>query len=314
MRRIFLGLLVTTWACWAVRIAAGADLRELSYPEAVPDAEGVARQVYFVNHFLAVKNARFGDKKHPVVLVDDSGKGDPRVTTMVRYLNNDYKEGSIAARDLVIFTSGKLKGTGILVTEPADPERQLSFSVWLPALRKIRRHSQPDQSDSWGGSLFTYGDIYLRRPADETHELLEQAPFPGCLQPMPLPGKRRNRYLRKPPAPRCNLEGRPMLRLKSSTRFANWWYDYRITWIDPHSYADYRSEYFKDGSKIKVIDKDWRSMGLEDPRAQYWQFWSGRHLADGRQGMAFIPEGYVFWNEQVKPGLWSESTLRRIKR
>ena len=55
-------------------------------------------------------------------------------------------------------------------------------------------------------------------------------------------------------------------------------------------------------------------MGLDDPRAQYWRFWSGRHLVDGRQGMAFVPEGFVFWNEKVKPGLWSESTLRRIKR
>ena len=101
---------------------------------------------------------------------------------------------------------------------------------------QIRRHSQPDQSDSWGGSLFTYGDIYLRRLADETHELLEPAPFPGCLQPMSLPEKRRNRYLRELPAPRCDLEGKPMLRLKSSTRFKNWWYDYRILWIDPRSY------------------------------------------------------------------------------
>ena len=55
-------------------------------------------------------------------------------------------------------------------------------------------------------------------------------------------------------------------------------------------------------------------MGLDDPRAQYWLFWSGRHLVDGREGMAFVREGAVHWNEKVSPRLWSESTLRKIRR
>lgn len=249
-----------------------------------------------------------------MVLIDHDGKGGYRMMRLVRHLNNDYHDGIVRARDLAIFRSGKLRGTGILVTDYVDSSRQLSFSVWLPALRKIRRHAEPDQRDSWGGSLFTYGDIYLRHPDDERHEMLEAAPFPECLQPMALPETLRNRYIREPPQPRCDLKGRPMLRLKSSTRFADWWYDYRIIWVDPQSFADYRSEYFKNGEKIKIIDKDWRTMKLEDPRAQYWLFWSGRHLLDGREAMAFIPEGDVYWNENVDPRLWSESTLRRIKR
>jgi len=284
------------------------------YPASPPDAEETARQVYYVNHLLALRNARIGDKKHPMVLIDWKGKGAPRVMTMVRHLNNDYQDGEIRARDLAIFRSGKLKGTGILVTDYTDPDKRLSFSVWLPALRKIRRHAEPDQNDSWGGSLFTYGDIYLRRPNDERHELLSQAPFNDCLQPLVLPEAKRNRYTRQLPEPRCDLKGTSMLRLQSHTRFAHWWYDHRIVWVDPETFADYRSEYFKDGKKIKVIDKDWRSMGLDAPRAQYWLFWSGRHLLDGRQGMAFVPEGHVYWNEEVNPKTWTESTLRRIKR
>ena len=314
MYRTGITLLVYLGVFWAGHPLAETPSRDLPYPASAPVADEIARQVYFVNHFLAVRNARFGDRKHPAVLVDNSGERGLRVTTMLRYLNNDYDDGVLAARDLVMFTSGKLKGTGILVTEYADPARPLSFSVWLPALRKIRRHAEPDKSDSWGGSLFTYGDIYLRRPSDEEHELLDEAPFPGCLQPMELSGKERNRHLQEPPSPRCDLAGKPMLRLRSRTRFSNWWYDHRIVWIDPVSFADYRSEYYKEGKKIKVIDKDWRSMDLEDPRAQYWVFWSGRHLVDGREGMAFVPEDRVFWNETVNRGFWSESTLRKIKR
>jgi len=294
---------------------AAADGHDTADSTTHDEANKIARQVYFVNHFLAVRNARFGDEKHPMVLIDRSRTGKLRVMTMVRRLNNAYDDGVIRARDMAIFRSGKLRGTGVLVTDYVDPNKRLSFSIWLPALRKIRRHAEPDQSDSWGGSLFTYGDIYLRRPTNERHERLPDAPFPDCLQPLDLPESKRNRYTRRLPEPRCDLKGQPMLRIKSRTRFAHWWYDYRIIWIDPASFADYRSEYFKDGKKIKVIDKDWHSMGLDDPRAQYWLFWSGRHLLNGQQGMAFIPEGHIFWNEEkVDPRTWTESTLRRIKR
>ncbi len=252
------------------------------------DPMDIARQVYYVNHFFGVRNARFGDDWHPIVLVDRNGKGKFRTMAMLRHLNNDYPHGDIRARDLVIFKGGQLKGTGILVNLPRDPQRALSFSIWLPTLRKVRRHTEPNQGDHWGGSLFTYGDIYLRRPGDEQHELLKQAAFPDCLQPMQIPRKQGTHYTRTLPQARCDLKGKHMLRLKSSTRFSNWWYDYRIIWIDPVSFADYRSEYFKNSKKIKVIDKDWRSMGLDDPRAQYWAFWSGREPQSGREGMAFI--------------------------
>ncbi len=296
---------------------AGAGSKGLAYPslDAPLTGEEVAQQVYFVNHFLALRNARFGDRKRPVVLVDSGGKAGVRVVTLVRYLNNDYgPESPIAFRDLVEFTSGKLKGTGILVTAYKDETRPLAFSVWLPALRKIRRHSQPDQGDHWGGSLFTYGDIYLRRPGDEIHERLESAPFPDCLEPMRFLEPPKNRYLKDLPGARCDLKGKSLLRIRSTTRFTDWWYDYRIQWVDPVTFADYRSVYYKNGKPIKVIDKDWRSMGLKDPRAQYWRFWSGRQLVDGRQGMAFVSQEQVFWNERVKPGFWSEATLRRIRR
>jgi hypothetical protein len=48
--------------------------------------------------------------------------------------------------------------------------------------------------------------------------------------------------------------------LKSTTKFENWWYDYRISYVDTKTFVDYRTEYFRDGQKIKVIDRDWVSM------------------------------------------------------
>ena len=306
---LLLLLLIFAGQVWGVGIAP-----DLPYPQGTPDAAAIARLVYFVNHFYGVRNIRFGDRRHPMVLVNQAAGSAPKVMTLERRLNNDYHDGVTRARDLAIFRSGKLRGTGILVQDYVDPGRSLSFSIWLPALRKVRRYMEPNQADAWGGSDFTYGDIYLRRPDDETHEILDQTSFPDCLRVLEIPQEQRNRYTRVLPKASCEARGRPVYRLRSRPRAHDWWYDQRIVWVDRETFADYRSEYYKDGKRIKILDKDWRSMGLPDPRAQYWLYWYAIDLRTGHQGMAFVPEGGVGWNEKVKPRLWSEATLRKIKR
>lgn len=290
------------WCWFAVLPAVG-----MAWGEERIEAREIAENVWFVNHFFAVRNISYGSRRNPFHVANLPPRGKVKRYTLERHLNNDYDEGDVRARDLVIFRSGKLRGTGILVDIPKDAKRPMSFAIWLPALRKVRRHAEPDQADAWGGSLFTYGDIYLRRPEDEYHELLGTERFDGCLG---LPGK----PLQGLPEPSCEAEGRPVWRLRSTTRFANWWYDYREVLVDKRTYADYRSIYFKNGEPIKIIDKDWRSMGLADPRGQYWLYWYGRDLRSGLEGVAWVTREQVVWNREVDPGLWSLGTLRRLSR
>lgn len=271
------------------------------------EARRIARNVWFVNHFMAVENVSYGSRRDPFHVANLQEKGKAKVYALERHLNNAWKEGGLRARDLVIFRSGKLRGTGILVDIPRDTKRPLGFSIWLPALRKVRRHTEPDQGDAWGGSLFTYGDIYLRRPEDERHELLGEETFEGCLGMV-------ERELKGAPPASCVPRGRPVWRLRSHTRFENWWYDYRETLVDRETFADYRSVYYKDGKPVKVIDKDWRSMGLEDARGQYWLYWYGKDPRDGREGLAWAGREQIRWNREVNPKLWSLVTLRRLSR
>ncbi|BAO45697.1 outer membrane lipoprotein-sorting protein [Thiolapillus brandeum] len=271
------------------------------------EARHIAEDVYFVNHFFAVDNISYGSKGHPMELLNQPARGKGRRYKMERHLNNRYERGDIKARDLVIFRSGNLRSTGILVDIYKDAERPLGFAIWLPALRKIRRHSEPDQADIWGGSVFTYGDIYLRKPSDERHELLGRVEFSDCLgsideQDLALP------------APWCGIRGKTVLKLRSYPRKSGWWYDWRDQYIDPDSHADYRAEYFKDGRKIKIIDKAWKSMGLDDPRGQFWVYWYGIDLRTGASGMAWVTGEQVRWNQPVKSSLWSLATLRKLSR
>lgn len=295
--------------------AHAVDLKNLPYPSAAPSAEDIIRQVYFVNHFYAYTNFSIvqRDKNEITVLLSRAEGKRPKTETVDRHLNNAYADGVVQSRDLAIFRSGKLRGTGILITDYVDDEKSQSYAIWLPSLRKIRRFAEPAHEDSWGGTDFTFGDVVLRKPKDETHELLETTTFEDCLGRMEL-GDQRVYYLSTVPEASCTPKGREVYVVRSTPKRASWWYDYRHSYVDTKSFADYRTRYFKDGAEIKIIDRDWRSVGLADPRAQAWGYWYGKVFSTGHETWAIIPPSVIEFNQDVDDDQWTERTLRRIRR
>jgi len=299
-------------------LALAAVDRSTPLPSGEPSANEIIDQVYFVNHFYAFDNYGIGKKgKKITVLVNKSAGKKPSTLTLERYLNNQYEDDPvIKARDLAIFRSGKLRGTGMLITEYDDPNKSQSYAIWIPALRKIRRFAQPAHDDAWGGTDFTFGDVVLRKPENETHELLGKETFKGCLGGIELKDNEKNKYTRNLPKPSCAPDGKEVYKVKSTTKFPNWWYEYRVSYIDTNTFADYRTEYFKDGKKIKVIDRDWRPIeNPSDPRQVVWGYWYGKTFATGHETWAVIPPEVVTYNDpKLKPKLWTEKTLRKIRR
>ncbi|MBT8450013.1 MAG: outer membrane lipoprotein-sorting protein [Gammaproteobacteria bacterium] len=298
-------------------LAISGVTKDLAYPSGDVTADQVADQVYFVNHFYSLKNYAITKvKKDITVLVSKSKGKKPTTNTLERFLNNDYSDGVVKAKDLAIFRSGKLKGTGMLITDFVDDNKSQSYSIWLPALRKIRRFAQPAHDDAWGGTDFTFGDVVLRKPQNETHELQGKDTFKGCLGAMEIPANQQSRYTKKLPAGgACDHDGKEVYKLKSTTKFENWWYDYRISYVDSKTFADYRTEYFKGGNQIKVIDRDWKPIeGQSDPRSVAWSYWYGKTLATEHETWAVIPQSVVVANGDFDAKLWTEKTLRKIKR
>jgi hypothetical protein len=82
--------------------------------------------------------------------------------------------------------------------------------------------------------------------------------------------------------------------------------------VDAASFADYRSVYYKGDTVIKVVDKDWVSMGLPDPRGQYARYWYARSLDTPVESLYAVPDGLTRWNVEVDPSLWTEEGLTRI--
>jgi hypothetical protein len=310
--------------CCLAPFAAPATVdKYLPLPPAgeTPDADQIAQQVYFANHFYAFNNFSIERRGRTMtVLINRSSSGKETVTALERHLNNNYDvspDQAIRARDLAIFHSGKLRGTGMLVTEYSDETKKKDYMVWLPALRKIRRFSQPQHDDAWGGSVFTFGDVTLRKPEDETHELIGKKKLHTCLGIIQdLEGKH-YRYVGELPTRSCRHINKEVYGLKSTTKFDYWWYDYRVSYVDTSSFADYRTLYFKDGELIKVIDRDWGLVNNEknsDPRALFWKYWYGLDLRTGQESWAVIPQKVVEYDKRRKNAFWTEKTLRKIKR
>ncbi len=297
---------------------ASAVPKDLPYPTGDLNADQIMDQVYFVNHFYGFDNYAITKKGRDLtVLVIKSDGKKPTTNTLERYLNNDYAaDDATKAQDMAIFRSGKLKGTGMLITDYADDNKSQSYMIWLPALRKIRRFAQPAHDDAWGGSDFTFGDVALRKPFHETHELLGKETFNECLGYIAFTDDEQTRYTKNlPKEGACDHKGKEVYKVKSTTKFKNWWYDTRISYIDAKTFADYRTDYFKGDEQIKTIDRHWVPLGVgDDPRAVGWGYWYGKTLATNNQTWAVIPEKVNVVDGEYKKSWWSEKTLRKIKR
>jgi len=290
----------------------------LAYPKGeLKDANKVIENVYFVNHFYAFKNYSIEKKRRTsTILVKKSEGKKPLTDTIERYLNNSYlDDATVKAKDLAIFRSGKMKGTGMLITDYEDDARSQEYLVWLPALRKIRRFAQPAHDDAWGGTDFSFGDVTLRKPMHETHEFVGTETFGKTIHSMVIPKDQQTNTTKRLPKATDAFKDTKVYKIKSTTKFSSWWYDYRISYVDTKTFGDLLVEYFKDGKLIKTLEKNWEKIdGQSDPRALRWAMWYAHDLRNGHQTEAYMPKKVTKFNTSLKSKLWSKKTLTKIKK
>ncbi|MCG6967186.1 MAG: outer membrane lipoprotein-sorting protein [Chromatiaceae bacterium] len=277
----------------------------------------MAEQVYTSAHGGLVQNAVSKGKQGEVPLLVNrvplEGRRPgrkPILQTFDTYLNHHPQDPALRSLQMAILTSGKAKGTGLLFTEYADEQRSSNITMWLPALRKIRQINEPSYEDVWFGTNLTYGEIVLRKPSDEIHELLEETVFDSCLDAMMLTEGEQTRYTKGLPGPQCGHKGKPVYRLKSTTKFENWWYDYHVSDIDMNTFAVYRTVYYKDREKIKTVFVDWQSLDQPDPRITYPRYIYAISHADGRDSMVYVPRSTIELNTDLPDSFWSAETLK----
>jgi len=240
-------------------------------------------------------------------------KSKPLVLLAERYLNNDYSDGVIASKDLIIIRSGKLKGTGVLIKEFVDSKTSQEYMLWLPALRKVRRIAQPEGDGGLSEVEVAFiEETKLRTVDDETHEILSQEKFNATMGVMLF--KDRNRHLKHMPSSTLEIKDRDVYVVRSTPNEKTW-YDKRVSYIDSTTYVDYRNEYFFKDKKVKVIDRRWkRAKGIDDIHAYYWYYWYLKNLETGYETATYVPDEIISFNQNVKTSFWSKRTLSKIKR
>jgi len=289
---------------------------DLVYSDDELDAKQIVSQSYFVDHFYAFDNFVIGYKNRPDMLLMTENNGAWQKIKLERALTHNPKNNRLKSQDLVVFKSGKVRGTGILLNDFKQP-KPMAIRMWLPALRKIRRIAEPALQDIWGGSLLTYGDLYLRRPEHETHQIIDNKKFDHCLEDITRLGIKIESELPQKPEPWCQTRGSEVYVIESKSQQQPWWYDYRIRLIDKKTFAEYEVEYFKNGKLIKRFQKNWHRSGLSDSRAQIFNFWTVltfENKAVAARSLAWSSDESISWNIPVPARLWSEATLRKIRK
>lgn len=290
----------------------------IPYPTGPLTVDQIVEQVYQSSHGGLIDNAVSRKNKRDVSILvnraplDKRGPGrKPGVNTFETYMNNNPQDPEIESLQMAIMKSGKVKGTGVLFTGYRDKSKSASIALWLPALRKIRRLNEPSHEDYWVGSNFTYGELVLRKPEDEVHELLGEGILEDCLITMELDKSEMSRHTKNLPEPQCGHKGKPVYRIKSTTKFPDWWYDYHISEIDKRSFSMYRTVYYKDDKKIKTITIDWQPLGLPDPRINYPRYIYALTHDTGVDSLVYVPRSTIELNADIPDSFWSEENLKK---
>jgi hypothetical protein len=278
----------------------------------------IARQVYAVTHGELLRNAASQRNGKEIAMVVNRPPSDrrkpgrqPAVNLFETYGNNAPQNPEYASMQMAIIRSGKARGTGVLYISYTDSARPGQLTLWLPSLRKARRISEPAHEDTWIGTNLTYGEVVLRRPEHEVHERLDDGVLQGCLEAMQLNKWEITRHTRLLPGAQCDHQGKPVYRVRSTTKFDNWWYDYHISEIDRETFALYRTVYYKDDQKIKTVAVDWQSLDQEDPRVGYPRYIYAISHDNGIDSMIYVPRGTVRLNQELPDSFWSERTLKK---
>jgi len=133
---------------------------------AEPNAEAIVEQC---------DNKYPGDFQRSQLSITLKDKANNERKNVYLRLWKDMKGDNNIADKMVLFAlyPPDAKGAGFMRwTYMSDAAKGAEQWIYLPVLKKIRRVSVRDLSDSFLGSDLTYGDISLRRAADDTHKLM----------------------------------------------------------------------------------------------------------------------------------------------
>ena len=248
----------------AVLLAAAAGFTHsdsaLAVERSLPDdpvAKGLA-----IAQEVDRRDLGFGDTKVQLTMILRNSHGDEASRSLRSRVLEQTDDGD---KSLIIFDNpGDVKGTAFLsFTHKEGPDDQW---LYLPALKRVKRISQSNQSGPFVGSEFAYEDISSQEVEKYTYRYLRDESFDG-----------RNHFVveRDPVDPKSG-------------------YSKQIAYIDQEHYIPWKVEFFdRKGSPMKTLTFS----GYQQYLDQYWRA-DRQHMVNHQTGKSteLVFEGYEFGN------------------
>ncbi len=155
------------------------------------------------------------------------GREKKRVREITRYQRN-FNEGKFKSKSLIRFLKpADVKGTGFLMWEYLESNKDDDQWLFLPALGKVKRIAAREKSENFMGSDFTYEDIGGRELDDDEYELLGEEEINGvnCYKVRAIPKRKDTAYNK------------------------------RIIWVDKNNFVMTKVQFYdKKNRLLKVLD------------------------------------------------------------
>jgi len=283
-------LISLSLVCLWTSLAFSSTCRPPTLP-ASPTVEQIMR------HWFDIKFTRYADDVvYPtcrVILIDKLGFKREKIAVRKRLILHGKK--GFDYKDLVaIIYPEYTKGLAILSWAYMDINKQNDLWFWLPSMKKVRKISQAEEDDSFLGTEFTVEDISTRRYGYETYHLLGEDTFKGYT----------SHYDHK-----TYLANVPCYKVKAIPKKKDWYYTYRLIWIDKKTgIAIYDEYYDKSGRKFKEIFRYY-----ETPPNGCWysKIWEVYNFRTGHADVVLIDKGH--FNTGLSERRFSPRILERME-
>lgn len=187
-----------------------ALLSSLAAAETLTDADAIVARANHAAYYAGMD----GRSEVRMLISDAQGRQQRRQFTVLR---RNVEDG-LDQQFLIVFSRpSDIRGTVFLVDKHTERDDDRWF--YLPGLDLVKRISAGDKRTSFVGAHYFYEDVSGRRPADDTHVLIETTEDHYVLRHTPV----------KP----------------SSVEFAAY-----VTWIDRETFLPMKIEYTNDGGDI----------------------------------------------------------------